>query len=97
MESKELPTLETKQINGVNVTNLEIAKIAMVCDYLVLDRFQDLSSFLRFENVLGLYFQMKNLISYLKSFKKSVVTKKIYYIRSSNFSLFNLEISPFKK
>ena len=53
MESKELPTLETKQINGVNVTNLEIAKIAMVCDYLVLDRFQDLSSFLRFEKCFG--------------------------------------------
>ena len=53
MEAKELPALETKQINGVNVTNLEIAKIAMVCDYLVLDRFQDLSSFLRFEKCFG--------------------------------------------
>ena len=50
---KEIPPLETKKINGVDITNLEIAKIAMVCDYLVLDRFQDISSFLRFEKCFG--------------------------------------------
>ena len=54
MEAKnDIPTIETKEINGVKVSNLEIAKIAMVCDYLVLDRYNDISSFLRFEKCFG--------------------------------------------
>ena len=54
MDAKnDMPTIETKEINGVKVSNLEIAKIAMVCDYLVLDRYNDISSFLRFEKCFG--------------------------------------------
>ena len=45
----ELPKEETKKINGVTLTNLEISKIEMICDYLVLDRFNDISSFFLFE------------------------------------------------
>ena len=44
---------QTLEINGVTLTNLDISKIAMICDYLVLDRFNDISSFLRFEKCFG--------------------------------------------
>ena len=78
MEAKELPTLETKQINGVNVTNLEIAKIAMVCDYLVLDRFQDLSSFLRFEKCFGPLFSSEKPNFLFEVFQEICGHKKKY-------------------
>ena len=53
MEENELPELVEKTINNVKLSNLELAKIAMVCDYLVLDRFSDISSFTRFEMCFG--------------------------------------------
>ena len=78
MEAKELPTIETKQINGVKVTNLEIAKIAMVCDYLVLDRFQDLSSFLRFEKCFGPLFSNEKPNFLFEVFQEICGHKKKY-------------------
>ena len=48
MADEELPKEKTKEINGVQLTNVEISKIAMICDYLVLDRFNDISSFFLF-------------------------------------------------
>ena len=60
MEDKnDLPKIQTKKINGIEVSNLEIAKIAMVCDYLVLDRFHDVSSFIRFEQCFGPLFSQE--------------------------------------
>ena len=53
MEENELPEEKTKVINGVTLSNIEISKIAMICDYLVLDRYNDISSFLRFEKCFG--------------------------------------------
>ena len=53
MVEKEPQNEQTKEINGVTITNLEISKIAMICDYLVLDRFNDISSFNRFEKCFG--------------------------------------------
>ena len=53
MVEKEPQNEQTKEINGVTITNLEISKIAMICDYLVLDRFNDISSFIRFEKCFG--------------------------------------------
>jgi len=53
METNPYPEIETKKINNVEITNLELAKIAMVCDYLVVDRFTDISSFPRFEMCFG--------------------------------------------
>ena len=78
MEAKELPTIETKQINGVNVTNLEIAKVAMVCDYLVLDRFQDVSSFLRFEKCFGPLFSNEKPNFLFEVFQEICGHKKKY-------------------
>ena len=42
MEDKdeEMPEIQTKQINDVEIINLEIAKISMIFDFLVLARFQ---------------------------------------------------------
>ncbi len=53
MAENQLPNEQTKEINGVTLTNKEISKIAMICDYLVLDRFNDISSFIRFEKCFG--------------------------------------------
>ena len=58
MEVKEVPSLQTKKINGIEISNFEIAKIAMLCDYLVLDRFHDISSFIRFEKCFGPLFSV---------------------------------------
>ena len=48
-EENEFPEIQVKKINNVEISNLEIAKIAMVCNYLVLDRFTDISSFQKIE------------------------------------------------
>ena len=60
MDESELPKIETKNINGVEISNLEFAKIAMVCDYLVVDRYHDISSFPRFEMCFGPLFSSEN-------------------------------------
>ena len=60
MEAKELPKIETKKINNVEITNLELAKISMICDYLVVDRFSDISSFPRFEMCFGPLFNSQD-------------------------------------
>ena len=53
MDIEENLIIENKEINGVTITNLEISKISMICDFLVLDRFHDISSFIRFEHCFG--------------------------------------------
>ena len=79
METKnDLPTIETKVINGVEVSNLEIAKIAMVCDYLVLDRFHDISSFLRFEKCFGPLFSKEKPNFLYEVFQEMCGHKKKY-------------------
>ena len=54
--NEELPEIQKKTINGVEISNLDLAKISMICDYLVVDRFHDISSFVRFERCFGLFF-----------------------------------------
>ena len=79
METKnDLPTIETKVINGVEVSNLEIAKIAMVCDYLILDRFHDISSFLRFEKCFGPLFSKEKPNFLYEVFQEMCGLKKKY-------------------
>ena len=72
------PTIETKIIKGVEITNLEIAKIAMVCDYLVLDRFHDISSFLRFEKCFGPLFSKEKPNFLFEVFQEICGVKKKY-------------------
>ena len=52
-EENEFTEIQVKKINNVEISNLEIAKIAMVGNYLILDRFTDISSFPRFELSFG--------------------------------------------
>ena len=52
----EIPEIKTKKINGVEISNLEISKIGMIYDFLVLDRFQEYSSFFRLEKCFGPFF-----------------------------------------
>jgi len=77
-ENQNFPTIEKKEINGVEITNLEIAKIAMVCDYLVLDRFHDISSFLRFERCFGPLFYREKPNFLLEVFQEICGNKKKY-------------------
>ena len=53
MAENELQEEKTIEINGLKLIKKEISKIAMICDYLVLDRFNDISSFIRFEKCFG--------------------------------------------
>ena len=52
----EIPEIKAKKINGVEISNLEISKIGMIYDFLVLDRFQEHSSFFRLEKCFGPFF-----------------------------------------
>ena len=56
IDDDEIPEIKTKQINGVEISNLEISKIGMIYDFLVLDRFQEYSSFFRLEKCFGPFF-----------------------------------------
>ena len=78
MADDELKEEQTKEINGVKLTNLEISEIAMICDYLVLDRFNDISSFFRFEKCFGplLYKEGPNFL--IEAFQEICGPKKKY-------------------
>ncbi len=77
-DNDNLPIIEKKEINGVEITNLEIAKIAMVCDYIVLDRFQDIASFLRFEKCFGPLFPNEKSNFLFEVFQEICGHKKKY-------------------
>ena len=80
MEGKEeeIPEIQTKQINGVEITNLEIAKISMIFDYLVLDRFQDFCSFLRLEKCFGPFFPKESHEFFIEVFREICGPKHKY-------------------
>ena len=69
---------QTLEINGVTLTNLDISKIAMICDYLVLDRFNDISSFLRFEKCFGPLLNKEDPNFLIEAFKEICGPKKKY-------------------
>ena len=78
MAENELPEIQSKQINGVSLSNLEIAKISMICDYLVLDRFHDISSFIRFEQCFGPLFSKENQNFLIEAFQEICGPKRKY-------------------
>jgi len=77
-ESNEFPEIETKTINNQEISNLELAKIAMICDYLVVDRFTDISSFPRFEMCFGPLFNNENTNFLFEAFTEICGLKKKY-------------------
>lgn len=76
--NEEVPEIQKKNINGVELTNEDIAKIAMICDYLVIDRFHDVSSFLRLEKCFGPFFTKENPEFLPDVFKEICGEKKKY-------------------
>ena len=78
METSEYPDIETKKINNEEISNLELAKIAMICDYLVLDRFTDISSFQRFEMCFGPLFNKENENFLFEAFTEMCGLKRKY-------------------
>ena len=77
--NEEIPEIQTKTINGVEITNLEYAKISMVCDYIILDRFQDHCSFFRLEKCFGPLF-MKESHEFLTDVFKEICGPRHKYI-----------------
>ena len=98
MAENEIIELKTKQINGVELTDLDISKVAMICDYLVLDRFNDISSFIRFEKCFGPLFS-KEPTDFLVDAYQEICgpKKKICDIWPSDTCLFQMEIKFFPK
>ena len=78
MEDEEQQKMEAKEINGISLTNLDISKIAMICDYLVLDRFNDISSFYRFEKCFGPLFNKENPNFLIEVFQEICGPKRKY-------------------
>ena len=76
--NEELPEIQTKMINGIEISNLEFAKIAMISDYLILDRFQDYSTFFRLEKCFGPFFIKESQDFLISVFKEICGPKKKY-------------------
>ena len=71
--SEEVPrSNKHKKLNGVDFSEFDLAGIKMLCDYIILDRFNDSASFIRFEQCFGPLFSKKN-----KEFKLVEVFKEI--------------------
>ena len=78
MDTNEIPEIKEKEINGQSISNLEISKISMICDYLILDRFSDISSFLRFEKCFGPLFNKESKNFLPDAFQEICGPKKKY-------------------
>ena len=71
--------LKTKSLCGVNFSEFDLASVKMISDYLFLDRFNDSSSFVRFEQCFGPLFSSKNKeFKLVEAFKEIVGPKKKY-------------------
>ncbi len=80
MENNEgLPEVQTKLINGVELSNVDIAKISMICDYLIVDHFHDVSSFIRLERCFGPFFSKEDP-NFLPSVHREICGPKKKYI-----------------
>ena len=70
---------ENKQIFGVDISEFELYSIRMISDYLFLDRFNDCTSFVRFEKCFGPLFSPKNKqFKLVEAFKEIVGPKRKY-------------------
>ena len=84
MQNEEKPgdhphEIKTKKLCGVNISEFDLASIKMISDYLFLDRFNDSSSFVRFEQCFGPLFSSKNKeFKLVEAFKEIVGPKKKY-------------------
>ena len=71
--------IKHKQIFGVDISEFELFSIRMISDYLFLDRFNDCTSFVRFEKCFGPLFSPKNKqFKLVEAFKEIVGPKRKY-------------------
>ena len=92
MEENEVENKKTKVINGVTLSEIEISKIAMICDFLVLDRYNDISSILRFEKCFRPLLSKEDPQLLIDAFKEICGPKKKYI----NFGRLILAYSKWK-
>ena len=82
MDSKdqkhEKPKHVTKTINNVQISNFNVAVIRMICDYLFVDRLNDMATFPRFEQCFGPLFSDENDFIISEAFKEICGPKKKY-------------------
>ena len=80
MENNEdLPEIQTKVVNGIEISNLEFSKIAMISDYLILDRFQEFCTYFRLEKCFAPFF-IKESPDFLVSVFREICGPKKKYI-----------------
>ena len=79
MKENDSPELETKTLFGTEISDLDIAKIKMLCDYLILDKFGETASFIRFEKCFGPLFSKENPKFLVEVFKEICGEKKKYF------------------
>ena len=70
--------IKNKIFNKIEITNSEIALIKTVCDYLIVDRVKDFSTFPRFEQCFGPLFSDKNDFQLSEVFKEICGKNKKY-------------------
>ena len=71
--------MKTKKLCNVNFSEFDLASIKMISDYLFLDRFNDSSSFVRFEQCFGPLFSSKNReFKLVEAFREIVGPKRKY-------------------
>ena len=77
---EEVPRpIKHKKINGVDFSEFDLAGIKMLCDYIILDRFNDSASFIRFEQCFGPLFSKKNKeFKLVEAFKEIAGPKRKY-------------------
>lgn len=69
---------KSKKINGIEITNIEVATLRMIADFLISDRFNDMVTFARFEKCFGPLFSDYKDIDLLEVFKEIVGENKKY-------------------
>ena len=74
----EKPKLTTKKINNIEISNFDVIVIRMICDYLFVDRLNDMATFTRFEQCFGPLFSDENNFSISEAFKEICGPKKKY-------------------
>ena len=79
-EQNKDKTNRVKKIYDIEISEFELFCIRMISDYLILDRFNDSASFVRFEQCFGPLFSIKDPKFKLVEAFKEIVGKNKKYI-----------------
>ena len=77
-DTSDMPEIQKKTLFGVELTNCELSELRMITDYLVLDKFGEVASFLRFEKCFGPLFTNEKPKFLVEVFKEICGEKKKY-------------------